>query len=85
MTADEYWALTPIEETALVEQWKSRENRRHIGTAQIIALLVNFFSDRGSSRYGPEDFLPFKIPPRYLTIEEADAMMLNAFEVKIDG
>ena len=65
-----------------MEQWKTRENRRHIGTAQIAALFVNYFSDKGSRKVGPEDFLPFKIPPRYLTVEEADAMMASEFGIK---
>lgn len=43
-------------------------------------MLANSFG--GSQRFGPEDFLPFRPPRRYLTVEEADAMMAKAFEVK---
>lgn len=63
-----------MELSLLTKSWKDKVNLEHSSNAQLSAIVVNALSSSGSSPVSAADFLPFKLPPRYLTVAEAEAL-----------
>lgn len=65
-----------------MRETKERENLRQLTTARLTAIVVNMMSSKSARPSNTEDFLPFPPPPRYLTVDEADALFCKQFQVK---
>jgi len=74
--AEEYLSLTQSEKTALIDQWKLKEDRRLNDICSLFAFLENAFFRRGKDRYGRDipkvsanDFKP-NPPPKFQSEED---------------
>jgi hypothetical protein len=58
LTEADFWRLTPIQFSALVDRWQTLQGRLDYRAGLICAVMVNCHIAKGRRPFKPEDFMP---------------------------